>query len=519
MVQPNASILPPPNPEHRRVAAGQFERANQVVATANFDYGIRLLLSCCKLDPANLVYRQALRRTEKAKYRNNLRGSWFAWLTAWPVRAKMKAAMGARDYLKVLEHGEKILSRNPWDVGAQMTMAEAADTLGLLDLAIWNLEQARQKQPRDPVLNRALARLYEKRGNFTQAMGLWDLIRKARPDDQEASSKIKNLAADDTIARGQYQAVLSGNAEGGDETQHQQPPIAPTPPPPTKAAGPRSGTNLNPPRPAPSGKVPRPQPPAAPEPAAATPSNDRVAREAAPLRARLESDPTNANLYLQLAGLYRRADQLEQAHEVLKQGLGPTGNAFELTVEMSDLEVEPFRRNLAITEEKLRDEPGNEDLRKIRLRLRKEVNTRELDLYRQKADRYPTEMGHRYEVGVRLLRAGQIDEAIRELQAARGDMRWRSQALMYLGHCFKARNNWRLAQRNFEEALQHLPAGETARRKELLFELASGCADAGDLARAVDLGMELVNLDFGYRDVNLLLDQWQTRLHQANVSQ
>jgi tetratricopeptide (TPR) repeat protein len=521
MVPPHASILPPPNPEHRRVAAGQFERANQVVATGNFDYGIRLLISCCKLDPANLVYRQSLRRTEKAKYRNNLRGSWFAWLTAWPVRAKIKAAMGGRDYLKVLEHGEQILMRNPWDVGAQMTMAEAADTLGLLDLAIWNLEQARQKQPRDPVLNRALARLYEKRGNFTQAMGLWDLIRKARPEDAEASNKIKNLAADDTIARGQYQAVLSGAAApSGEDTEQQHPPLTPTPPPPTKGAGPRSGTNLGQQRRGPgSGRMPRPQPPDAPGPDAAAPGNDRVAREAAPLRTRLEADPTNANLYLQLAALYRRSDQLDQAHEALRQGLGPTGNAFELTVELADLEIEPFRRNLAITEEKLQAEPDNEDLRKIRLRLRKEVNTRELEVFRQKADRYPTEMGLRYEVGVRLLRAGQIDEAIRELQAARADMRCRAQALLYLGHCFKARNNWRLAQRNFEEALQHLPAGETVRRKELLFELASGCADAGDLAHAVDLGMELVNLDFGYREVNRLLDQWQARLHQANVSQ
>ena len=86
MTNAKAPILPPLTPEHRRVAAGQFERANQVVATGNFDYGIRLLLSCCKLDPSNLIYRQALRRTEKAKYRNNLRGSLFASLTSWPAR-------------------------------------------------------------------------------------------------------------------------------------------------------------------------------------------------------------------------------------------------------------------------------------------------------------------------------------------------------------------------------------------------------------------------------------------------
>jgi len=236
------------------------------------------------------------------------------------------------------------------------------------------------------------------------------------------------------------------------------------------------------------------------------------------LLARLEADPTVPNLYLQLAGLYRRADQLEQAHEVLKRGLGPTGNSFELMLELADLEIEPFRRNLALTEQKLKDRPDDPDLRKIRIRLRKEVNTRELDLHRQKADRYPTEMAHRYEVGVRLLRAGQLDEAIRELQAARSDPRYRCQALQSLGHCFKARNNWRLAQRNFEEALQALPSAEMTRRKELLYELAQGCAEAGDLAHAVDLAHELANLDFAYRDVSRLLDEWETRLRQTRVS-
>ena len=92
MSNPSQSLLPSPNPEQRRAAVGQFERANQVVATGNYDYGIQLLLNCCKLDPANLIYRQSLRRTEKAKYRNNLRGSWLAWLTTWPDKARVKNA-------------------------------------------------------------------------------------------------------------------------------------------------------------------------------------------------------------------------------------------------------------------------------------------------------------------------------------------------------------------------------------------------------------------------------------------
>ena len=45
------------------------------------------------------------------------------------------------------------------------------------------------------------------------------------------------------------------------------------------------------------------------------------------LRACLASDPTNASLYLQLAALYRRAGQLEEARAVLQEGLATPEHA------------------------------------------------------------------------------------------------------------------------------------------------------------------------------------------------
>ena len=247
-------------------------------------------------------------------------------------------------------------------------------------------------------------------------------------------------------------------------------------------------------------------------------ADERVAREAAPLRTRVQADPTNANAYLHLALLYRRSEHFEEAREVLQQGLGPTGNHFELTTELADLEIEPFRRNLTIADEKLHQDAADEEVRKIRIRLLKEINTREMDLFRQKADRYPTDMSHRFELGVRLLRAGQVDEAIRELQTTRADPRHHWRSLLYLGYCFKSRNNWRLAQRNFEEALQHVPPAEEAPRKEILFQLANGAAESGDLAKALDLGMELANMDFSFRDIGRLLDEWQERQKKEKVA-
>jgi tetratricopeptide (TPR) repeat protein len=471
MADNDPTTLPPPSPDQRKISAAQFEKANQVIATGNYDYGIQLLMSCCKLDPANIVYRQTLRRTERTKFNNNLRGSRLAWLSNSTAKARIKAAKRGRTYLKVLEHGEEVLAKNPWDIGAQMDMAEAADALGLIDLAIWILEQARQKDPNLATLNRSLARLYEKRGNFAQAIALWELVRKVDPADIEAAHKAKDLAASETIQRGQYEQVAGNQAP----TQHGDPQLV---------AGPASPA-------------------------------ERLAREAAAIQKRIDAAPTKPSGYLDLAALYRRHNQLDKAREVLSKGLGPTGNHFQLSLELADLELEPFRQNLVLAEEKLAADPENAELRKIRLDLRKEINTRETDLFRMKADRFPTELIHRLELGLRLLRAGQLDEAIRELQTAKADPRHGWRALMYLGHCFKNRNNWRLARRNFEDALQALPAQDAAARKDILFTLANGCAEAGELADAVELGHELANIDFSYRDIGRLLDEWQARLQQA----
>jgi tetratricopeptide (TPR) repeat protein len=488
MADVDSSFLPSPSADHRHIAVAQFERANQVISKGDYDYGIRLLLSCCKLDPGNLIYRQALRRTEKTKYKNNLRGARLASMSNMTTKAKVKSAKRGRDYAKVLELGEVVLSRNPWDVSTQMDMAEAADALGMLDLAVWTLEQARQKDPNDTTLNRALARLYEKRGNFTQAIGLWEFVRRAIPTDVEAQHKAKDLAANETILRGNYEDVVGASAASAADTEEEAGEEAPTSDGRTAA-----------------------------HPAEVSFADQRLLREIAPLKARIEQSPTQVSAYLQLAQIYRRADRFEQAREVLQEGLGPTGNSFELMIELTDLEIEPFRRNLNMADDKLKTAPADDELRRIRIRLLKEINTRELDLFRQKSDRFPTDMSYRFELGVRLLRGGQIDEAIRELQATRNDPRnhWRS--LLYLGYCFKQRNNWRLAQRNFEEALAALPPAEDAPRKEILFQLAQGCAEAGELQKAIDLGSDLANLDFGFRDIGKLLDEWQERLQQADV--
>src|SRR5262249_17778506 len=152
--------------------------------------------------------------------------------------------------------------------------------------------------------------------------------------------KLKDLAAGETLVRGNYEASALGSDVEGTR------PAAPTLP------------------------LPSPKPAHGPEPA-----RDDVDA----LQARVEADPASVDAAMELAAYYRRRDDFDHAHAVLRDALGATGNAFAVTVELADLEVEPFRRNLAITEEKLTRDPENDDLRRMRLRLRKEINTRELE--------------------------------------------------------------------------------------------------------------------------------------------
>jgi tetratricopeptide (TPR) repeat protein len=513
MADKTESRLPRLTPEQRRAAAGQYERATQVLAKGHHDYAIPLLLKCCEIDPGNAVYRQVLRQATKAKYGNNNRGGKLSAITNLRDKFHLRKAQLSGDHFGVLKHGEQILARNPWDVATHLIMASAFQELELNDLAIWSLEQARQVDGTNLQVNRFLARLYEKRGNFNQAIALWQLVRKADPSDTEAHNKAKDIAASATIAKGRYDEAVNGGAPtpvvqpgavSPVATQSDAAPSSGAPATLTHAALKETMEQVL----VPDTLRETPALPSGP------PTDDRV-REAPALQAKIKADPTNPLGYLHLAQLYRRADKFDKARETLAQGLGATGNHFNLALELADLEIEPFRRDFAIAQQMLRHDPNNADLHKVRQRLEREINARELNYFRQRVERFPTDTSSRFEMSLRLMRVGQLDEAIKELQALRSDPRHQSKVLVHLGFCFRSRNNWRLAQRNFEEALQHLSPNDEELRKEVLYQLAEGYAGAGDISRAVDLGCELANLDFAYKDIGKLLDRWQAKLQKA----
>jgi hypothetical protein len=183
--------------ERRRLAEGRFRHAQQSLAAGNHDYGIGVLLTCCAIDPGNVFYRQALRHAREAAGEHPAGGGWLRFGFTW-LKFQASKALGNRR--KVLEHGERLLLLRPRDLGIPIEMARAAEGLGLLELAVWLLERAREHHSGEAKLNRALARLFEKQRQLDKAAALWQQVSEAEPDDAQAAAKVRELAARQTLA-------------------------------------------------------------------------------------------------------------------------------------------------------------------------------------------------------------------------------------------------------------------------------------------------------------------------------
>ena len=67
MADRSASSIATPTPtaDQRRIAQESFNKAREAIAGGQLEYAITILLTACRLDPGNYLYRQTLRKSQK----------------------------------------------------------------------------------------------------------------------------------------------------------------------------------------------------------------------------------------------------------------------------------------------------------------------------------------------------------------------------------------------------------------------------------------------------------------------
>ncbi|MDA1016644.1 MAG: tetratricopeptide repeat protein, partial [Planctomycetota bacterium] len=179
----------------KKFAADYWKRGNEAFAKENWDYAIDCFTKSVEFAPDNLTYRQTLRGTVRKKYKDNKSGAKMASVKLMGVKGKIKKSRMQKDWKNVDKLAEEGLRVNPWDASLNAAVGEACLHLEYGEIAVFAYQRALETEMENVAYNRELARLLEDRGEYTEAIKLWERVKKLVPEDTEARSKITQIGA------------------------------------------------------------------------------------------------------------------------------------------------------------------------------------------------------------------------------------------------------------------------------------------------------------------------------------
>ena len=463
----------PISPAKRRILQQQFESGSKSSATGNWDYANDMFARCVIGDPGNRLYAQSFLGNLQKKYNNDKKGGKLAGIRGAGAKGSLKKAAMQKQWQAVIESGVKLLELNPWDSAALVDMAAACGALDYDESQIVWLRGALEAGIKDPEVNRHLGRALGKQGQFDQAIICWQRVEQAKPRDNEAGRAIADLTVEKTIHKGGYETAENSTDVMADKQAKSE-----------RLGG---GTRL-------------------------TPEQQ--------LEKFIAKNPAEISKYIELADLHIRAEQFALAEEVLTRALQASGGNIDVRDRVEDVQLKRQQQQVELAAKKFQSEKTPE-AETLYNQMKVELNNKELEIYRNRCERYPGNAGYKYQFGVRLQNAGKYREAIQVYQEARTDPRRKGSVLVAMGECFQHIEQYKLSLSSYESAVQEISEREPDLKKQALYrsgKLALGMSakatpeQKGELLDKADKHLtELAGLDFGYKDVSDLLDKIRKR--------
>jgi len=120
----------------------------------------------------------------------------------------------------------------------------------------------------------------------------------------------------------------------------------------------------------------------------------------------------------------------------------------------------------------------------------------------------PSDLSLRLQLGRRLMRTGELDLAMSELQKALGDSRAKREAGFMLAQCFQQKGYHDLARKEYQRALEG-SANVDERAKEILYNLGAIAEAENNAAEARAAYARIFEVDIGYRDVAAKMEKFR----------
>jgi tetratricopeptide (TPR) repeat protein len=430
-------------------------RAKQAIERRNWALALETCEQCLDVDPANLdVYKlhlDAAKRKAKESDKKSMLGS-----MSMPVMSK--------DPHKQLTGAMKRVATNP-DVKTIAAAGDAAQKVyksgvkPMLDVAIFLYEEMKASGLFNAEVLWNLSNLYFDKFNAVKDQAFLDKaiktmgeLERAVPNHAEAGRTIKNWEARRSMEKrnvagttGDYRSQLSS----GDKSHRQEV----------------------------MGRI------------------IRTVEDAMEVLKYVDEDlKTNATdkaLWVKKGETHRRINQLPEARAAFVKAQELDQYDFGITMKLGDISIEDAKARVAAA-------AGQGE---AEVEAKKALLATEIAEYRKRAERQPTEMTHKYNLGVRLLQGGNIDAAAAEFQRTVGDPRYRRNSHRYLGYCFSKKNLLDLAVQEYKRFLSLVDDHLSDEAKEVRYLLGRQLEDLGKRDDAMAEYSRLVEIDLGYKDV------------------
>ena len=446
-----------------------FQKGTTALQRQNLDYAVAIFQQVLQREPAFLEGRQALRVAQIKKTGGST--SFFKKVLggagASPLIAKAQMAK-SRNPLDAMQIAEQILEGDPNSTAGNKILAECALAADLPKTACFAYELLLKHSPREYDLSMAYGEALSAAGLVQKAEALYQDLMRAYPRKGEISAALKNLSARRTLDEGGYEALADGTGSYRDILKNK-----------VEAVQLEQENRVV--------------------------KSDEIAqgliRE---YEARLVNEPRNLKLIRNIAELYAQKKEFDKSLEFYEQvRTSEAGNDPSLEKAIADTNLK--RLDHLLSQLDLADPAQAQEAE----RLKREKSTFQLEECRKRAERYPTDLQIKFELGQLYFQAGKFNESLAEFQKAQANPQRRLQALAGMGQCLSAKGMNDMAARKFQEALKEKPTFDEE-KKDLLYKFGGVLEKMGKKEEAIRQYEQIYEVDIGYKDVAAKVDEFHS---------
>jgi tetratricopeptide (TPR) repeat protein len=449
-------------------------KALSAVELRNYGYAISLISNVIKEFPGFLEGRKVLRRTEIAATKG--RKSFLSGLSTASLKG---GGMVKKDPLAAMELAEKSLESDPYNAQANHLLKDAAKAAEYPEIAAFALETIVEANPKDTKLMHELAEYYIVTGHADKAVEVYTRISTVNPQDLVALKRGKDASAQASMTKGGWEKAQSYRDLIKDKDQ---------------------AKSLEE-----QGRVLR--------------DVDMIENQLAELQPQWEQDQSNVDLSKRVAKLWDERFEQKQDEESLNgvvwyynflnellKGSDPAvaRKLSDFHLRQTEMEIKKYEDWLA--SDGAEEHPEYQQYRDHLDTLKQQKASTMIDEAKRRVERNPTDLQLRFELGERLLAAGNFNDAVPELQKARQNPNTRLRAMSLLGRCFVLKGMADMAANQFVAAASEMTAMDAV-KKDTLYELAMVYEKMGKKDDYLKCLKDIIEVDYGYRDAARRVEQ------------